>query len=443
MNDKHAADGGERKQEKLPGSPEQAQQGILIYLPTRWLLALVVLQFALLVGPALLNWPSSRPETHPPTPVPAPASAGSDEATLHFKGRPGPWGNLEYVRINIEPPDEFVPVDDREFEPTRWHFLNYTRAQLAAFFNSCDLTPAQRMFLADTSKWQGATNGIFVAPPSELILELNPRARTQIYTVLAESEENPGHTWPATFRNGGFDEWFRSSGLPDATVAMIRNLTYSRGASLCFSDTPEAFTRIRSIPERRLLVKTLSRQSTLLMKLRVAPDADVAGLTAYWARGGRAKDVGPLLESLRKVPGGATVDVAHLMPPFARKRLNTYPFPPADEKTPPPDCFWTVMNFFNEPPDDRHHNDDIWRKELEQDYTQMAEATFGDLVFFLRADGTPMHAAVHIADDVVFTKNGGSLNQPWILMKLEDLLAKYPTIAPMRAVIFHSNKRKT
>jgi len=443
MNENKTVGGDGGGQEAAPGSPGKSQPGIIIYLPTRWLLALVVLQFALLVGPTLLNWPASRP-VPPPGLVPAAPPAAGDDATLFFKGRPGPWGQLEYVRINVEQPDEFVPVDDREFEPTRWHFLNYTRAQLTALFNACDLTPAQRAFLADPSNWQGATNGIFVTPPSELILELNPQARMQIYSVLAESEENPGHVWPATFRNGGFDEWFRHSGLPDATVATIRNLTYARGASLCFADVPELFNRMRSRPEeRRLMMKTLSRQSTLLMKLRVKPDTDVAALTAYWSRGGRAKDVGPLLESLRKVPGGASVDVAHLLPPFARKRLNTYPFPPTDEKLPLPDCFWTAMNFFNEPPDDRHFNDTIWRKELEEDYTQVAEATFGDLILFLRADGSPMHAAVHIADDVVFTKNGGSLSQPWILMKLEDMLAKYPTIAPMRAVIFHSKKRTT
>jgi hypothetical protein len=442
MNEKKAENQGGGQ--PGPEAMGKSQQGILIYLPTRWLLALVVLQMALLLGPALLvSWPSRRAEPPPGAAAGLPTGGGGEEQPLVFKGRPGQWGQLEYVRINIEQPDEFALVDDREFEPTSWHFPNYTRAQLTAFFNACDLTSDQRAFLTDTANWSGTTNGISLTPPSELILALNPPARTQIYSVLAESEANPGHVWPATFRNGGFDEWFRDSGLPEATVATIRRLTYSRGASLCFADVPELFNRLGSRSERLLLMKTLSRQSTLLMKLRIKPDTDVAALTAYWSRGGRAKDVGPLLESLRKVPGGATVDVAHLMPPFARKRLNTYPFPPTDDKTPLPDCFWTVMNFFNEPPDDRHHNDDLWRKELEEDYSVVAEATFGDLVFFLRSDGTPMHAAVHIADDVVFTKNGGSLNQPWILMKLEDMLAKYPTIAPMRMVIFHSNKRKT
>ncbi|MFA6542866.1 MAG: hypothetical protein WCS99_00470 [Limisphaerales bacterium] len=424
-----------------PAGEGRPQQGVLIYLPSRWLFGLCLLQFALLTGLALMHWLPERPVPPPARPAARPAVGGESE--LFFKGRPGPWGQVEYVRINIEPPDEFVPVDDRQFEPTRWHFLNYSRAQLTAFFNSCELTPPQRTVLTDMTKWQGATNGIFVTPPNDLILELNSRARTQIYTVLAESEENAFHVWPATFRNGAADEWFRASGLSPATLALVKGLAYPRGASLCFSDMPQAFSRIPGMPERRLLVKALSRQSTLLMKLRIAPDADVAALTGYWARGGRAKDVAPLLNSLCKVPGGATVDVAHLMPPFARKRLNTYPFPPDKPDAPMPDCFWTVMNFFNEPPDDRYNDDAVWRKELEQDYTPVAEPTFGDLVFFLRADGTPLHAAVHIADDVVFTKNGGSLSQPWILMKLEDVLSKYPTVAPMRAVMFRSNKRKT
>lgn len=416
------------------------QQGILIYLPSRWLLALCLLQFALLGGLALMHW---LPERHAVPTAPPVTRAAAGESELFFKGRPGPWGQPEYVRINIEPPDEFVPVDDQQFEPTRWHFLHYSRAQLTAFFNACDLTLPQRAALNDPAKWQATTNGIFVTPPTDVMLELNSSARTQIYSVLAESEENQFHVWPATFRNGAADEWFRASGLSPSSLAMVKNLVYSRGASLCFSDIPQAFSRMPSIPERRLLVKALSRQSALLMKLRIQPDSDVTATTAYWAKGRRAKDVAPLLESLCKVPGGATVDVAHLMPPFARKRLNTYPSPPTRQGAPSPDCFWTVMNFFNDPPDDRYHSDEVWRKELEQDYTPVAEATFGDLVFFLRADGTPLHAAVHIADDVVFTKNGGSLSQPWILMRLEDLLAKYPTTAPMRAVIFHPNKPRT
>ena len=32
---------------------------------------------------------------------------------------------------------------------------------------------------------------------------------------------------------------------------------------------------------------------------------------------------------------------------------------------------------------------------------------------------------MHLAEDIVFTKNGATPNQPWILMKLEDVSATY------------------
>lgn len=52
--------------------------------------------------------------------------------------------------------------------------------------------------------------------------------------------------------------------------------------------------------ERVHLLKTLSRQSTLLMKLLVGPETDVGALERYWGKVGRAKDLRPLLESLKR-----------------------------------------------------------------------------------------------------------------------------------------------
>lgn len=92
-------------------------------------------------------------------------------------------------------------------------------------------------------------------------------------------------------------------------------------------------------------------------------------------------------------------------------------------------------------PDDRYHEDAVWRGELERNYEAVATPALGDLVFLLRRDGSPLHAAVHIADDVVFTKNGGSERQPWILMKWEDLVARYPENYPVRTATFRQKRR--
>jgi hypothetical protein len=44
------------------------------------------------------------------------------------------------------------------------------------------------------------------------------------------------------------------------------------------------------------------------------------------------------------------------------------------------------------------------------------------------------HSATFLADDLVFTKNGNNFRQPWMIMRIDDLLATYPDEPPMRAV---------
>jgi len=59
---------------------------------------------------------------------------------------------------------------------------------------------------------------------------------------------------------------------------------------------------------------------------------------------------------------------------------------------------------------------------------------FGDAVLLLE-NRRPAHACVYIADDVVFTKNGVNYHQPWVLMKLNDLLPRYASDRPMSIVV--------
>ncbi len=403
------------------------RSGIRASWQGRLLAGLCALQFILLIALVWKNTGSGNATTNQPPkleqPVASPAPQNHEPV---FFGHPGPWGELEYTRINIEPLDEFVPVDGGNFEQTRWFFPGYTRTQLSAFFNGCDLTTLQRAALLNPAAWADDTNGIVVTPSTDLVLELNAQARKQIYSMLAGDERNYVQFRPYAFREGGFDDWFGQSGLSDATLALMKRLVYERGVAICFSDLPEVFSRVPDVAERRRLVKTLWRTPALLMKLRIKPDSDVNALADYWGQGWRAKDIEPLLESLAKVPGGMTIDVVHLLPPFARKYLNTYPVPVNSSTSSPPDCFWTAMNFSKDPPDDRYLDSLAWQQDLAKYYVAVAQPmTFGDLVFFLRDDGSPIHAAVYIADDVLFTKNGADERQPWVLMKMEDVLARY------------------
>ncbi|HNU53383.1 MAG TPA: hypothetical protein PKJ98_21015 [Verrucomicrobiota bacterium] len=350
---------------------------------------------------------------------------------------PGPWGELEQVRIAIERPDEFITLSKTFKGQDRWFFQGYSTDQLAAFFQTNALTRAQREVLLDRGHWGIQSNGITVIPDPTTILDLKPEARQRIYNVLAESPENYYQYLAFRYREDGFSEWFNRSGLSDEVMGLVKPLLYRRGTALCFSDLNEVLARIASPDEQRRLVKTLSRVSTLLVRLKVGPDTDVGALVRYWGKEGRAKDLNPLLQSLANLPDGGLLDVAHLLPPFARMRLYTYPFPSEDPHAAHRDCFWSSMNFFAEEPDDRFCEFAATQEAIRSQYYPIQdEPTYGDILWLVNDQGRAVHAAVYIAADIVFTKNGARFDQPWVLMQLRDLLAVFTSERPLRLVAY-------
>lgn len=360
----------------------------------------------------------------------SPPADGPDAAAGAERGSKGThrWGDLSYVRIDIERPDEFLSTAPTPARYKNWFFPGYTVDRLTALIESCDFSAQARSQLLDQSRWTMQRDGIVVAQPDlDVVLEMSPATRQTIYLVLAESPQNVGKFSPFAFRAGGFAEWFAHSEVSPSTESLVKKLIYGRGQSICFSDLDEVFTQISSQHERKRLLKTLSREPTVLMKLTVHADSDLDGLADYWGRGTGAGEARQLLEALSKVPGGGSIDIVHLLPAFARGRLYTYPFPTEQPGGSHEDCFWTSMNFFKDVPDERFADFAETRKSLQQEYAPVTgEPGYGDVVLLTDAQGNTFHAAIYLADEVVFTKNGGHFNQPWILMKLSDLLAAYP-----------------
>ena len=360
------------------------------------------------------------------------------EMTRRFKSDPGPWGDLEYVPIVLETPDEFLSVTRQANYQSLWTFQHFSPAQLHSLFRGAGLAPEEEAWLQDEHHWQASTNGVVVSPPPELVQSLNRSAREKIYNTLAQCGGNALHEMPMTHRLAGFDDWFKHSGLSPNTIAMTKSLLYQRGNAWCLSDWPVLLRQIESPAEQHRLLKTVSRQSTLLGRIRVHRDTDVEKLVSYWGRGGRSKDIRALLESLTRVEDGATLDIVHLLPRFARARLYTYPFPANSPSTRTPNCFWTSMNFFsNQNPTDRFHDPETMLKVLEKDYFPVEESyLLGDVLLLSKPDGSLVHAAVFIADDVVLTKNGAHHTQPWMLAQMDDLAASYPSVTPLKMRAF-------
>ncbi len=356
---------------------------------------------------------------------------GAGEVESHRGVAPQPWGDLEVTPLVLDRPEEMFEWKDAPAPPIRWHFPNHSAQPLADFLRTCDLSAAQKDALLDTNRWQLGTNGWRIWPALQVVKELSEAAREKIYTVLAQSPENP-QRFPFTCREDRFDEIFAGCALVPEKVALVRSLCYRKGGLLYFCDG-QLFELVTSPSETRCLFKTLLRVPTMLVKLRVTPESDVRALVNYWDSGGRARDLKPLLQSLARTPGGGQLNITFFLPPVPRLNLYTYPHPTNGL---PRDCFWTSFNFFGERPGYRLGDLQYTDELLRADYARVpGEKRFGDVLILTEANYA-VHACVYIAEDIYYTKNGTDPNQPWVLMRMKDMLTQYGSGQPQEWKVY-------
>lgn len=365
-------------------------------------------------------------------PAPAGAAAVEPASFAPVAVAPGPWGRLEYTRILIEPPEDFVPAAATTPRPLRWTLRGAEAADPEALWQKAGLDAAQREALAGPARRTLAGDTLVLHPDPAAVAALRPEARAIIYTALATQPENPAQNDPFRVRSDALNEWFDQSILPADVIAFTRTLLYPRNHSILFADADLVLPRIARSETRIDFIKNLSRKSTLLIHLRIDAGSEVDALAGYWGQGRRRKDVKPILQSLHRRPGGGTLDVAHLLPAFARSLLYTYPEPSTHAHAAARDCHWTSLNFFRLTPDDRFTDIDTVRETLVRDYAPVSgSSTLGDLIVFTEPGGRVVHSSVYIADDIVFTKNGATFSTPWQFSQLAPLVAFYTLHEPL------------
>ena len=355
----------------------------------------------------------------------------------------GPWGILDELPIPLgNQVDLFVDRPER-LRPANWFFEHYTKGKLEKLLNSCNLTKAQWALLQKTNVVTIAPNGIMLAPPDEFVWSLNPFARGKLYEALGEFAANYTQNSPFCFAPGRFRERMAATGLPPDQQTRISSLLYTNNGVLCFSDL-QLLPGILNSNELDQVSEALYRVPAYRLRLRVYPDSDIEALVSYWGHSGREKFIRPMLESLAKVPNrtnGTSVNISFLLPPTARLRLFTYPNAWAGSEAERQDCFWTALNFFHNPPDPKYLDGRRSEESLELEYQPISTGpAFGDLIVLLGKNGNGIHACVYVADDFVFTKNGINKLQPWVLMKMSDMLAVFSMEKPARVVTYRKKE---
>ena len=335
---------------------------------------------------------------------------------------PGPWGQIEYHYIYLEASEQLVKHFTLPSTQPRWTFPGATPEQIAAFLDAARIPPDW------IEQWLGPRHllvqpgALHILLPLEHLEALAPEQRAFIYKELAKHPANEFQRDPVFITSGDVADFFRHTDIAADHVRWFERMCYRRGNVLCFSDIPALLARARGATEARRLFKLCSRTRAIMARVRVNAGTDCPALVEYWTDRERRKDVLPLLHSLEDLGESGTLDLIHLLPPLARKLVNSYPPLALAMHGRMPDCHWSSLNFFNYEPHEVFLDSRLAASHVLESYEQVDEPyRYGDVLFFIDGpNGGSYHSCVFIADDLVFAKNGDNAANPWILTRLED-----------------------
>ncbi len=411
---------------------QRSESGVVLHVN---LLGAIVFSFALVVAAAMVTYGVTRPSHAQPV-----SAMEADRNDGPAPAQVPPWGELSVRDIKIKPPEEYLAFEVQHITTPAWNFDGTSVDRVRQVMLASGLTQEQVNSTLVASKMSVSGSMVSVRPDNDLVASLSAEVRAKLYHELGRNAGNEHMKFPFCYAPGEFEESFAAEKISPPVTAMVKKLLYPRGNLECFSDYELVLLQIKDKEEQMRLLSVLSSESAVMAGVRIRPDTDIDKLLGYWTWPGgvRAKDVEPLLDSLKDVPDGR-IGLVYLLPQFARQRLYTFPMP-SRAGDPAMDCHWTTMNFFNDVPDDRFTDPAYTVKYLEKNYYQIATPTkYGDIILFLEGNSNnAIHSAVYLCDDIVFTKNGNNMAQPWMLMHLKDLTTKYESDGPGRMVVYRN-----
>jgi hypothetical protein len=366
--------------------------------------------------------PSSAEERPDKRPAVA-ATKDSREAALSTLG---PWGQLETFEVLLEAPVDLLRASEPKSVRTRWFFAKMNGDAVAELIQRIVRKEELARKLCDLNRWLEDADGVSVFPRTEDLLQMEEAARAEMYAQLAKFQENPFHVEPEILYGGSFEEWAGGVQISETARNFIKTLSYRRGSMLQFSDLPALLGVLPTEQERIEALRALSRTPSLVAKI-IINQTPTEKLAAYWHKGFRLKDTSSFMASVKQNKNVDRMDLMHLLPSGIRKILYTFPDPTQARSGYLPDCHWSALNFFNTQPLDRLADPIQATAYTLEKFTPIEPPyELGDVLFFTDTrTGDAYHSCVYIADNVVFTKNGRSPLQPWVLMKLASVKELY------------------
>ncbi len=360
-------------------------------------------------------------------PVTAGATVPQAEEVLDARlSQKGAWGQLETFEVLLEAPVDLLRASEPKSVRTRWFFGKMKSDAVAALIRGIVKQEDLADRFCDQNRWIEDSEGVTVFPRTEDLLLIQTDARVALYAELAKFQENFYHMEPEILYGSSFDDWSNGSEISETARQFIKKVSYRHGSMLQFSDIPALLGMLSNEQERMAVLRALSRTPSLVAKI-IINSTTTEKLAGYWHKGFRLKDTSAFMASIKRHKEVDRMDLLHLLPSGIRKILYTFPDPTTSRSGYLPDCHWSSLNFFNTQPLDRLADPVQATAYTLEKFTPVGPPyELGDVLFFTDTKtGDAYHSCAYVADDVVFTKNGRSPLQPWVLMRLESVKELY------------------
>lgn len=370
--------------------------------------------------------------------VPRSGGADAKEGVLDLSNSPGPvttwrkesagpWGKLEYFPVTLEPPASHLweaLYDERSY----WNFEKLEQSEARALLETLGLS-GETLALIDEE-------GVWIKGPRGLELEFGDRV---VESLTSENRAalarwfrlNSGLYFSKTIINfeGGDFSFFENGAVSPETLALVKRYSFSRRNVLSLMDRPYILRQLGSdtAEKERFLRATFSTKG-LIVRLILDETVDLDSVIRYWSCDGLNSGFEGILQGVALTEGINKVDLVQILPPVPRRYLNGFTNLRDVSPTNTPDCFWTSVQFFRRQVSPRLLDPLRLMHHIEGDFERVEtdDLRFGDLVcMFDESDDSFLHSYVHIADDIVFSKNGASFARPYVLTLKSDMLSVY------------------
>jgi hypothetical protein len=96
---------------------------------------------------------------------------------------------------------------------------------------------------------------------------------------------------------------------------------------------------------------------------------------------------------------------------------------------------------FSDNPDPRFAVASLVAQHLASNYYEIGNLSLtGDLFLLVNSNHILVHTGIPLAGDVVYTKKGTNLGQPWVLMREKDMIGLFSALEPVNVRSMRWNK---